>query len=255
MSTSRRGRSLAFLTAASLVLSLIFISSADNLSSKEPLPPGMEEIMCSPEYAHSWWGAIVLDLDEDQTLLAINPDRMFVPASTTKLFTVAAALDMLGADYRFETPVYARGKIDSGGRLKGDLILVASGDLTMGGRTKEDGEIAYTKGDHSYANYGGHDELTSADPAAGLKDLARQVLESGIKEIEGDVMVDDRLFTTYRPPMQSELDQYIISPIIINDNLIDLEVIPGELGERFIELAAQDRGLQCHLQRHDLRGQ
>lgn len=90
MSTSMRGRSLALLAVASLVLSLISASSAENISSKEPLPPGMEEIMGSSKYAHSWWGALVLDLDRNQTLLAINPDKMFVPASTTKLFTVAA---------------------------------------------------------------------------------------------------------------------------------------------------------------------
>ncbi len=232
ISTSKRGRSLALLAVASLVLPLISASSAESLLSKEPVPPGVEEIMASPEYAHSWWGAIVLDLDKNQTLFAINPDKMFVPASTTKLFTVAAALDILGPDYRFETPVYARGKIDSIGRLKGDLILVASGDLTMGGRSTEDGKIAYTSGDHTYANYGGDAELTSADPAAGLKDLARQISKSGIKEVDGDVIVDDRLFTAYQPPVQSELDQYIISPIMINDNLIDLEVIPGEMGER-----------------------
>jgi D-alanyl-D-alanine carboxypeptidase/D-alanyl-D-alanine-endopeptidase (penicillin-binding protein 4) len=227
-----RGRSLALLAVASLVLSILSASSAENLSKKEPLPPGMEEIMGSSKYAHSWWGALVLDLDKNQTLLAINPDKMFVPASTTKLFTVAAALDILGSDHRFETPVYARGKIDSSGRLKGDLILVASGDLTMVGRTAEDGKIAYTNGDHTYANYGGHVELTSTDPVAGLRELARQILESGVKEVDGDVIVDDRLFAAYQPPVQSELDQYIVSPIMINDNLIDLEVIPGEMGER-----------------------
>ena len=232
ISTSRRGRSLALLAVASLVLPFISASSAESLSSKEPVPPGVEEIMASPEYAHSWWGAIVLDLDKNQTLLAMNPDKMFVPASTTKLFTVAAALDILGPDYRFETPVYARGKIDSIGRLKGDLILVASGDLTMAGRSTEDGKIAYTRGDHTYANYGGHDELTSADPAAGLKEMAGQISKSGIREVDGDVIVDDRLFTAYQPPVQSDLDQYIVSPIMINDNLIDLEVIPGENGER-----------------------
>ncbi|VVB63763.1 D-Ala-D-Ala carboxypeptidase 3 (S13) family protein [uncultured archaeon] len=99
---------------------------------------------------------------------------MFVPASTTKLFTEASALDTLGADYRFQTPVYAKGDVDSSGHLKGDLILVASGDLTMGGRTTTDGKIAYSNGDHTYANYGFETILTPTDPLAGLKELARQ---------------------------------------------------------------------------------
>lgn len=148
------------------------------------------------------------------------------PASTTKLFTVAAALDVLGADYRFETPVYARGRIDSQGHL--------NGDLTMGGRTTADGKIAYTEGDHIYANYGRLTKLTPTDPIAGLRDLARQISVSGIKEIDGDVIVDDRFFKTYQPPVQATLDQYLISPIMINDNLIDIELVPGEPGENAI---------------------
>ena len=101
----------------------------------------------------------------------------------------------------------------------------------MGGRTTEDGRIACTEGDHTYANYGRPTELASTDPMAGLKDLARQISESGIEEVDGDVMVDDRLFRTYQPAVQATLDQYLVSPIMINDNLIDLEVIPGKPGE------------------------
>lgn len=226
---SWRGFSLVFLAAVLVIGSILPLTAADS-SMNGSLHARLDEIMSSPAYGHSLWGILVIDLDSNQTLLAINPDKMFVPASTAKLFTVAAAMDVLGASYRFETPVYARGKIDSQGHLKGDLILVASGDLTMGGRTTVDGKIAYTRGDHTYANYGGLTELTQTDPMAGLKDLARQISALGIKEIDGDVIVDDRLFKTYQPPVQATLDQYLVSPIMINDNLIDLEVVPGEPG-------------------------
>lgn len=228
---SGRVLSSAILTVIFLIGSCFPATTADISSTNESIPAKLDEIMSSPAYSHSLWGVLVRDVDSNQTLVAINPDRMFIPASTTKLFTVAAALDMLGADYRFETPVYARGEIDSHGRLKGDLILVASGDLTMGGRTTEDCRIAYTKYDHTYANYGGPTELTSTDPVSGLKELARQISKSGIKEIDGDVIIDDRLFKTYQPPVHAKLDQYLVSPIMINDNLIDLELVPGEVGE------------------------
>lgn len=66
---------------------------------------------------------------------------------------------------------------------------------------------------------------------AGLKELAKQVSASGIKEIDGDVIIDDRLYTAYQPPMQSRFDQYIVTPIMINDNLIDLEILPGDPGK------------------------
>lgn len=119
--------SLVFLAATLLIISCIPAMASADLPAKKPLPAGLGEIIASPAYNHSFWGLLVKDLDSNETLLAINPDKMFVPASTTKLFTVAAALDTLGADYRFETPVYSRGEVDSRGRLKGDLILVASG--------------------------------------------------------------------------------------------------------------------------------
>ncbi len=64
--------------------------------------------------------------------LSTIPRSFFAPASTTKLYSVAAAMDELGADYRFETPIYRRGEVDAEGHLQGDLILVASGDLTLG---------------------------------------------------------------------------------------------------------------------------
>lgn len=228
---SRKFLSLVFLVTTLLIISGLPAMATADLPANKSLSAELDEIMGSPAYDHSFWGLLVKDMDSNKTLLAINPDKMFVPASTTKLFTVAAALDTLGADYRFETPVYARGDIDPSGRLRGDLILVASGDLTMGGRTTEDGKIAYTNGDHIYANYGGLTDLTPTDPLAGLEELARQVSAAGIKEIDGDVIIDDRLFTAYQPPMQSPLDQFLVTPIMINDNLIDIEVLSGEPGE------------------------
>jgi D-alanyl-D-alanine carboxypeptidase/D-alanyl-D-alanine-endopeptidase (penicillin-binding protein 4) len=161
-------------------------------------------------------------------IYGLNPDKLFVPASTTKLFSVAAALDALGADYRFETPLYARGEIDSAGRLKGDLILVASGDLSLGGRTDADGRIAFTNSDHIYADFDGRSELTKPDPLAGLNDLARQAAAAGVRRVEGDVLVDDRLFDhasgTGSGPSR-------LTPIMVNDNLLDFLVTPSAAGE------------------------
>src|SRR5947207_14438325 len=83
-----------------------------------------------------------VDLKTGEVVIERESEKLFVPASTTKLFSTAATLDALGADYRFHTPIYRHGKL-SEGRLDGDLILVASGDPTLGGRTTEKGEIAF----------------------------------------------------------------------------------------------------------------
>lgn len=48
-------------------------------------------------------------------------------ASLSKIATTAIALEQWGADYRFETPVYLRGRLE-GGVLQGDLIVEGKGD-------------------------------------------------------------------------------------------------------------------------------
>jgi D-alanyl-D-alanine carboxypeptidase/D-alanyl-D-alanine-endopeptidase (penicillin-binding protein 4) len=74
-------------------------------------------------------GVWVETLEGAEMLAALNADAAFNPASVVKLATSLAALDKLGADYRFRTELRAEGEIDSRtGALKGDLILVSGGD-------------------------------------------------------------------------------------------------------------------------------
>src|SRR5215217_5635875 len=158
---------------------------------------------------------------------------MYIPGSSTKLFTVSAALDDLGFDHRFKTPVYAQGKVKNG-TLNGNLVLVASGDLTMGGRTAPNGTVSYTPTDHTYANSVSGATLTPENPLAGLNEIAKQVRKSGVKRVEGDVVIDDRLFdlAPKGPSVDApNLDPWP-SPITINDNLIDVQVEPGKVGEK-----------------------
>lgn len=202
------------------------------------------KVIDAPEYKHAHWGILIEDLAEGETVYALNADKLFAPASTTKLFSVAAALDELGADYRFETPLYTRGEVDADGELDGDLVLVASGDLSLGGRTileddstgggdgatnDQSGRIAFKNYDHTYADFSPSAEITDTDPTAGLRALARQVAEAGIRRVRGDVLIDDRLFDTARG---SGSGPSLLTPIMVNDNLIDLVVTPAKVGSR-----------------------
>ena len=226
----------SFLTRAIVVLglltSLIALSSCGTGTGNgtNDISPEIRQIIDSPEFAHTTWGLLVVDMETGQQVYAsLNPALMFDPASTTKLFTVAAAMDTLGADHRFRTPVYRRGEVGPAGQLDGDLTLEACGDLTMGGRRSPDGlHIEYTDYDHTDANALGIGVLTEANPLAGLDDLARQVLSSGIQAVTGDVIIDDRLFGPGRSVNPDE--EYVITPIVINDNLIDLSIIPTHPG-------------------------
>ncbi|MCE9604279.1 MAG: D-alanyl-D-alanine carboxypeptidase/D-alanyl-D-alanine-endopeptidase [Planctomycetia bacterium] len=188
----------------------------------------IEPVLDAPEFKHSHWGVLVVDATTGNTLYERNGDKLFAPASVTKLFSVAAAFDELGGDHKFETPLYARGNLDPAGVLEGDLILAASGDPTMGGRTDEAGGIALENVDHTYAGYSAKARLTKPDPLAGLDRLAKQAYERGLREVHGAVLVDDRLFHS---AMSSGSGPSRVSPITINDNVLDFTFTPGATGK------------------------
>jgi serine-type D-Ala-D-Ala carboxypeptidase/endopeptidase (penicillin-binding protein 4) len=192
----------------------------------DDLRAAIDAILADPRYAPSRLGLHVADRATGEPILDIRGDEWFLVASTTKLFSGAAALDALGADFRFETPIYRTGPVGADGTLDGDLVLVASGDMTMGGRDTPEGEIAFTAFDHINAPaFPTFVQLTPQDPLTGLDDLAGQVAAAGVRQVNGEVVVDDRLFET------TPKDEYLLTPIWINDNLIDLSLAPGAAGE------------------------
>jgi D-alanyl-D-alanine carboxypeptidase/D-alanyl-D-alanine-endopeptidase (penicillin-binding protein 4) len=206
-----------------LVVVFLLLVPAAPARAEHDLASDLEAVLGRPEYAGARWGVLVAD-EAGKPLYRRHAGESFLPASTIKLYFGAAALADLGADYRFETPVYARGQLVQG-RLHGDLILVASGDPTLGGRDDGHGGMAYTDDDHTYANASGsRSRLTPTDPLAGLKDLARQVARAGVRRVEGDVLIDDRLFETTRGSGNGPL---WLSPAVVNDNLIDIEIDPA----------------------------
>src|SRR5262249_56172924 len=108
--------------------------------------------------------------------------------SVTKRYTGGTGLAELGPDFRFVTPVYRRGEVKDG-VLQGDLILVASGDLTFGGRRGKGGTTLYTDTDHTYANSGlMNSRLTDSDPLFALDDLSQHVSTS-IKADRGAALI------------------------------------------------------------------
>jgi D-alanyl-D-alanine carboxypeptidase/D-alanyl-D-alanine-endopeptidase (penicillin-binding protein 4) len=211
------------------LLALLLTLLAGSLPSaaalaEDSLAAKVDAFLAQPHFATAHWGLLFVDMETGEVLIDRDSGKLFAPASTTKLFSVATALDALGADYRFRTPIHYRGKVNEG-QLDGDLILVASGDLSFGGRTNDKGEIAFVDSDHTYANWAPDATLTPQDPLAGVHDLARQVAAMGIKNIHGDVLIDDRLFD-HSEGSGSGPD--IVTPIIVNDNVLDFLVEPTD---------------------------
>lgn len=179
------------------------------------------EVMARPVFRHAMFGVKVADLDRDTVLFSVNPDKLFVPGSTTKLVTTGTALGAFGSDFRFHTRVYRTGPV-KGGVLAGDLVLVASGDPNLSHRILGD-SLRFVDEDHSYGNDPATD-LIPGDPLFVMRELAGRIREKGIRRITGQVRIDASLFQANERELGTGV---MLSPIVVNDNIIDLVIGPG----------------------------
>src|SRR5215475_12698890 len=111
----------SFIVLVLLVSVQVFAAPAKKPPRKKSLADQIKVILSQPQLARAHWGIDVVDLASGKTVYSLNPDEFFLPASNTKLFTTAAALNAAGTDYRFHTTIETAGQIDANGRLLGDL--------------------------------------------------------------------------------------------------------------------------------------
>jgi PBP4 family serine-type D-alanyl-D-alanine carboxypeptidase len=180
-------------------------------------------IMARPEFRHAFFGLEFYSLDKHHVVYALNADKLFTPGSTTKLLTEGTALELFGSDYRFHTRVYRTGSVARDGTLEGDLVFVAGGDPNLSARPRPDGTLAFENEDHSYDG-DPHTRAVAGDPLLVIRALAQQVAARGIKRVRGRVQIDNSLF----PEGERELGTGVVqSPVMVNDNLVDLTIGPG----------------------------
>ena len=204
----------------------------------EPLEARIQKVISRPEFAHSNFGIEFFDPESGKAIYALNADKLFVPASTTKLLTEGTVLAKLGPDFRFHTSIYRTGPIDKHGTLKGNLILVASGDPNLSNRIQPDGTLGFVDEDHSY-----NGPALPGDPLAVIREFAAQVAAKGIRKIEGDVYVDASLM------QDSEREGgtgVTMSSIMVNDNIVDLTGTPGAKAGDPVELSVSPKSSYIH---------
>ncbi|HEV8430252.1 MAG TPA: D-alanyl-D-alanine carboxypeptidase/D-alanyl-D-alanine-endopeptidase [Pyrinomonadaceae bacterium] len=191
--------------------------------SVQPLDAKIAAIINRPEYRHALFGIEIYSLTDDKVLYALNADKLFVPGSVTKVVTEGTALQLLGADYRFHTRIYRTGPL-AAGVVNGDLVLVASGDPNLSNRVRPDDTLAFENEDHAYGQIL-KAKLVAGDPLQVIRDLAKQVATKGIKRITGRVLIDVSLFP--EGPREGG-SGVVISPVSVNDNVIDVIIKPGQ---------------------------
>lgn len=175
----------------------------------DTLPTALDGILDAPGLRGGIVGAEVMRVADGQVLYAHNADTRLMPASNRKLFTAAAALELLGDNFTLKTDVLAVARPDAQGVLRGDLAL-----------------------------RGGGDGLLSV---ADLDDLARQVAQAGVRRVTGGVCGDGTLFRDgpYGEGWEWDdlSDDYApqISGLEVNEGFVTVHVTAGtKTGEKAV---------------------
>jgi len=223
---------------ARVALLLTFTAPVLQAQSPDSLEIRVQKIMARPEFAHSNFGVEFYDPEIGKVIYSFHREELFVPASTTKLLTEGTLLAKLGPGYRFHTPIYRTGPIDQHGTLKGDLILVASGDPNLSNRIQPDGTLGFLDEDHSYQG-----PALPGDALLVIREFAAQVKAKGIRKIKGNVYVDVSLFPD---GTREGGTQVVMSSIIVNDNVIDLVGKPSSKVGASVELSVSPQTSYLH---------
>lgn len=110
---------------------------ATPVTTPASLRTAIDSIVRLPAFRGSMWGVLVVDAERGDTLYSLNAEKLFVPASNQKLVTAAAALELLGPEFRFRTRFATSGTVlDS--TLTGDIIVSGNGDPSFSDRIRGD---------------------------------------------------------------------------------------------------------------------
>ena len=142
-----------------------------------------------------------------EVLDELHAGRLFVPASVLKVLTSAAALEHLGAGYRWVTRLTAHGAVD-GAVLDGDLVVEPGADPTWG-------------------------EFFDGGAAGPLAALAAQVRQRGIERVTGDLVVDAGRFPGRPHPVDRGHDDLPYrhgtpaAGLAVDEGTVAVRVAPG----------------------------
>ena len=133
-----------------------------SVSVSTELPPSVMRGLAQAHVPLSSVSVVIERIGSPTPVVAVNAAKPMLPASTMKLVTTYAGLEMLGPDYRWRTRAYADGTVDANGVLHGDLYIQGTGDPKL---VPEE-----------------------------LIDLVDRIRKAGINGIDGALVLDKRFF-------------------------------------------------------------
>lgn len=184
-------------------------SSEKVVKSRHRLVKEIDKLLSGAHLQDSFIGLMVYSPSKNKILYNKNESKTFMPASNLKIPVTAALLTKLGPHYRFETPFYIRGKVIKG-ILKGDLIVVGSGDPTISYKLRKDKESPYI-----------------------FQALGARLKELGIHTIDGNIIGIDDIFDDEKSAYGWELSDISyyyaaqIGGLSFNENVATLSIASG----------------------------
>ncbi len=204
-----------FLTALTAFTAFTALTAAP--LHAQSLGKRLDRRLAAEPWSHNLWGIAVMD-DRGHLLYGHNPEKLFMPASNTKLVVTTVASALLPPDWTVKTSLYGTGPLVNG-VLQGDLILYGRGDPTFSERC--------------YAVDTLQAGVCDADPFAPLRQLAQGLKARGVRAVQGDLVGDGSYFA---PPLVNpgwetyDLNWWYAAPVSglgFNDNSLNLTWGPG----------------------------
>lgn len=153
----------------SVLLFSLFFQMVFSQEIGKKLEKATRELLNTPEMYSANMSFYVAD-GEGNYIYEYQGNKGLSTASTQKIFSAIAALELLGKDYQYATKIYISGSVDRG-ILRGDVVLVSEGDPTLGS--------------WRYTGYKPEDFKSK---------LITAIKNQGINNIEGNLIIDDSYF-------------------------------------------------------------
>jgi len=198
-------------TALALTILLGILARSGEAQEVEELQDRVARAFGSSGLRDATWGAMVVSLDTRDTLYALGADAALAPASNMKLLTTAAALEVLGPEYRFRTYLLTDGTVEDG-VVRGDLVLYGTGDPGISDRFFRSKDEVFHR-------------------------LIDQLDEAGIHTVTGDLVGDASFFTgplrpaTWDPRDLNDHFTGAVSALSFNENVVSYRIVAGAVGE------------------------
>jgi D-alanyl-D-alanine carboxypeptidase/D-alanyl-D-alanine-endopeptidase (penicillin-binding protein 4) len=179
---------------------------ADPTQRRAWLKAVLDEVFTAPTLSKAKIGVLVIEADGGRQIYARGEKVGLNAASNVKVITSAAALALLGPEYRWKTTLSAiagpKGTgLGVGGEIPGDIFLKGFGDPTLGTQN--------------------------------LGAMAADLSAAGVRRIRGAIVADESFFdgTHVGPAYDQKTDSTVSrapsAALSLNGNVVDITVVPG----------------------------